>query len=499
MSTRTKKLSSDSLTDKSDILSILESIDSMFEIYQNVFNSYTQDALMLAITTEAEMLLLKLNVMVERWKVHLPFKEATTINFYSWGKKIMQMANAIGEDELAGDSDMELKQYCPTKHFLLDLYECLDESSSGKGSAPYFADPDVIKFVNEQAKLQAKIKKKWGDYRFKISALVPHKLDDRLNGVFQPMANHEDDIRTTCYTVLRKLSAVLYELYDTPRGKISHDQFARLAQRVMEEKEYGVPKQAVEHEVKEKKNAIPEDQWEAYCEGEIKAAIDLIKEMKLESKVFGYLGRDKTILENPAGFGRYLWSVRNDISKVDLRNLIELLYRVAYLGMDREQQADEELAVADDAVAARPKDAEGILRERKAARLFKPRLPNFFDRRLAGNKAAIERYYATLHHCGFYIGRALTKAEKNDPDERCYEGWKWKHLREAFVKLGFIRADSPKKGFADHLADVFSFLVSTSVQRGFNDRGGYNDSNATYRIITDMVSEFKEVADLMDD
>ena len=65
--------------------------------------------------------------------------------------------------------------------------------------------------------------------------------------------------------------------------------------------------------------------------------------------------------------------------------------------------------------------------------------------------------------------------------------------------MGFIRADSPKKGFADHLADVFSFLVSTSVQRGFNDRGGYNDSNATYRIITAMVSEFKEVADLMDD
>ena len=64
MSTRTKKLSSDSLTDKSDILSILESIDSMFEIYQNVFNSYTQDALMLAITTEAEMLLLKLNETV---------------------------------------------------------------------------------------------------------------------------------------------------------------------------------------------------------------------------------------------------------------------------------------------------------------------------------------------------------------------------------------------------------------------------------------------------
>lgn len=150
----------------------------------------------------------------------------------------------------------------------------------------------------------------------------------------------EADIRTQGYDVLSDLSAVLYDLYDAASGNISHDQFARLAERIMEEKEYGIPKvkRVVVHEVEATKNATPEDEWEAYCEGEIKASLELIKEMKFE-KVFRFLGRDKTMIDNPAGLGRYLWSVRDDISIEDLSNLIELLYRIAYLGNGCEQQA----------------------------------------------------------------------------------------------------------------------------------------------------------------
>lgn len=59
MSTHPKKPSMDNRTDKSDILSILESIETMFEVYQKVLNIYTQTSLMLSMTTEAEMLILK--------------------------------------------------------------------------------------------------------------------------------------------------------------------------------------------------------------------------------------------------------------------------------------------------------------------------------------------------------------------------------------------------------------------------------------------------------
>lgn len=140
------------------------------------------------------------------------------------------------------------------------------------------------------------------------------------------------------------------------------------------------------------------------------------------------------------------------------------------------------------------KDAESICRKRKAAKLQKPLLPKFFSAKLSGNEAAVEKYYETLHHCGFYIGRPLTADEKRDTEARTYAGWKWTHLRDAFVRLGFFRSDSSIRGFAQHLADVFPYLTMANIQRGFNSRGGYVDSNATATIIGEMEFEFEEVA-----
>lgn len=490
----------DSHNDRSDILSILESIESMFEVCRRVHNSYTQAGLMLSITSEAEMLLLKLRVMQERWKTHLPFKEASNINFYSWGKKIEQIAKAVAGVEQSADSDYSLDKYCPSKHYLLDLYECLDESLSQTGGTTYYAETSVTKFISEENRIRSKISKKWNEYSDRFSALVPRELNEHLGSVFASIADREPNIRLTCNAVLQKLSTTLYDLYDTPNDRISPDLFARLADRVVGEEEYGgrKAKSTVEHEVNEIKNDTPDDEWEARREEGIKVAVKLVKNMTLGSKVFNFLGRDKTMLDNPAGFRRFLWSVRNNISKSDLYNLIELLYRIAYLSRDRKQQAaaaesTPELLAEQDA-QSEPKDAESICRKRKAAKLQKPLLPKFFSAKLSGSEAAVERYYETLHHCSFYIGRPLTADEKRDTEAHTYAGWKWTHLRDAFVRLGFFRSDSSKRGFAQHLADVFPHLTMTNIQRGFNSRGGYVDSNATATIIGEMEFEFEEVA-----
>ncbi len=501
MSTHQKKLSMDSYDDRSDILSILESIESMFEVCRCVHNSYTQAGLMLSITSEAEMLLLKLRVMQERWRTHLPFKEASNINFYNWGKKIEQIAKAVAGVEQTTDSDYSLDKYCPSKHYLLDLYECLDESPSRTGGTPYYAETSVTKFISEENRIRSKISKKWNEYSDRFSALVPRELNEHLGSVFASIADREPNIRLTCNAVLQKLSTALYALYDTPNGRISPDLFARLADRVVGEEEYGgrKAKSTVEHEVNEIKNDTPDDEWEARREEEIKVAVDLVKDMTLGSKVFSFLGRDKTMLDNPAGLGRFLWSVRNNISKGDLYNLIELLYRIAYLSRDREQQATVAVETVSETSAeqdaqSEPKDAESIRRKRKATKLQTPLLPKFYSTKLSANEAAVEKYYETLHHCGYYIGRTLTANEKRDPDACTYAGWKWTHLRDAFVRLGFFRSDSSKRGFAQHLADVFPYLTMTNIQRGFNSRGTYVDSNATATIIGEMEFEFEEVA-----
>lgn len=490
----------DNTMDRSDIQSILESIDSMFGLCQQVLNSYTQTALLLSITSEAEMLLLKLRVMEQRWGIHLPFKEASKVDFYGWSKRVEQMAQVVGGADVAGESEISLDENCPSKHYLLDLYECLDESPSHTpGGASYYADPNVQKFIAEQTRIRKQIVRKWKNYRNQFNELVPRELNEHLGEVIKPLSEQGVNIRMTCHTVLRELSDALYRLYNTPRGNISRDQFARLAERVMEEDEYEGrrARRTVEHDVNDIKNNTPEDEWEARRDEEIKVAIDLIKDIRLGSKVFSFLGRDKTMFDNPAGLGRFLWSVRNDISNYDLYNLLELLYRIAYLSRDREQQAAAAKEEAAKLLQSDSKDAESVRKRRAATPLCKPRLPNFYNEKLAGNELAVESYYETLHHCGYYIGRVLLPDEKSDPDQRCYDGWKWKHLRDAFVKLGFFKADSNKKAFAEHLAEVFPYLEATNIQRGFNSRGGYTDPNAVHRIITDMIAEFEEVKELM--
>ncbi len=499
MSTHSKKQSIDNRIDKSDILSILESIESMFEVYQKVLNIYTQTSLMLSMTTEAEMLILKLQVMQERWKIHPPFKEAISVDFYVWSRKIENMAKAIGGVEASGDEGFSIDEYCPSKHYLLDLYECLDESPSHIGGLPYYAESNVTKFIAEQSRLRNKLVRKWKEYQSEFSDLVPRKLEKHLGGVYKPLAEGGVTIKMTCHTVLSDLSVALYNLYDITYGRISGDQFARLASRVFEEEDYGGRnvKSDVEHEVNEMKNSTPEDQWESRREEEIRVSIDLVKYLKLESKVFNFLGRDKTMLDNPAGMGRFLWSVRHNISKSDLNNLFELHYRIAYLSKDRESQTVAERAATTESSQPEPKDAEGVYRKRKDTPPQKPSLPKFFNEKLASNESAVDCFYEILHHCGFYIGRTLLPSEKKDAGQRCYEGWKWSHLREAFVRMDFFRADSSKKGFAEYLADVFPYLSATNIQRSFNSRGGYVDTNATHRIIQEMVNEFEDVVDML--
>ena len=66
MSIPFKKQNTDKKQDKSDVLSLLMVIKRMFEMSQEVLNTHSQTALMLSVTLEAQMLLMKLQVMKER-------------------------------------------------------------------------------------------------------------------------------------------------------------------------------------------------------------------------------------------------------------------------------------------------------------------------------------------------------------------------------------------------------------------------------------------------
>jgi hypothetical protein len=326
--------------------------------------------------------------------------------------------------------------------------------------------------------------------------------DPVVADLLRPITGCNMAISTTCGEVLKDLAKALYELYEMPKDVIKKDQFVRLAERVVNEPEYGGSKAQSDarREVNNLKNTTPEEDWPRRIEEEINASGNRISDMKYGSMVLRYLSHNYNINNNYGGLGRFLNTFRRDISETELNNLMKQLFRIIYLREDKEQleAAREEEQVSAQPNAGSRKDARAIFNERKTTKPCTPKLPNFFSEKLANNAAALECYYATLHHCGFYIGRTLLKQEKKDPESSRYEGWKWKHLREAFVKLDFIAADSPKKGFAKHIAAVFPCLEFTNIQRGFNSRGGYyEDEKASKRIISDIIAEFQPVKDLM--
>lgn len=508
MSNPTKRPSTSRQQDKSDVLSLLLSIESMYQACQTVLNTYTQTTLLLSITIEAQMLLMKLQVMKERWLYHLPFKEASTVDFYDWSKKVEKMGRGLWTADEDADAGEVMPEYCPSKHFMLDLYEKFQEEQiPDRDDAGYFCELNISKFIAAQDKMRKQITKHWKMYQYEFSDMIARHIDGRIGDVLQPLEGKSVVIRMTCCEVLQELSKMLYQLYEMPSGIIQRDQFARLAERVISESEYGGKKAQfnARRDLEYLKNITPEEEWEERCEDEIDASIEVINEMKYGCKAFHYLGRSYDIKGHYSGLGRFLNSVRRDISEEELADLLEQLFRLLYFREDLEKiriaaqsiEAEEPTSPSVPIPLTSQKDSRAVYLKRKNTKLAMPKLPYYFHEQLAENNEARQEFYQTLHRCGFYIGRILVEEEKRDSEINCYNGWKWSHLREAFMNIGLIRKDTPKKSFAEYLAAVFPYLSADSVKRGFNNRGTIPDQAAFNRIVREIQGEFKPVIEII--
>lgn len=482
--------------DKSDVLSLLLSIEGIYMACQNVLNTYTQTVLMLSVTIEAQMLLMKLRVMEDRWRFHLPFKEGCSVDFYDWGKKVEDMGQSLAGFNKDGHKDRVLPEFCPSKHFLLDLYEMLpDESSFLSFDKPYYSVPNISSLIDGQDKIRLQLTKHWKTYKAKFSDLIACKVDERIGEVLHPLSEKGVVIRMACCEVLQQLATELYRLDEMPSGRISPTLFARLAERVLTEEGYNGQKaqKAARRYVDNLRNTTPEEEWNERREEAISASVSLINEMKYGRKVSSYLAKSHNLKGHYAGFGRFLHSFRGEITKEELYELMVQLYRIFYLNEDADQQESPDPVDTADVAQHPPKDAQSVFRKRLSVTPTRPKLPIFFSEALAVNPQGVDMFYDTLHHCGFFIGRTLLPDEKENPQKKCYDGWKWKHVREALIHLKFVRPDSPKKGLAEYLAEVFPYLSATSVKRSFNSRGIYEDPLVFKRKVDEIIAEFKHI------
>lgn len=501
-----KKQSSVKPLDKSDVLSILESIESMYQSYMKVMNVYAQTTLLLSITIESFMLFLKLRVMRDRWTYHLPFKEASTVDFYDWSKKFEKMSQNLGGN---AESTDDVTPYCPSKHFMLDLYEILPDKAPSTPDDTYYLEQNVAKLISAQDRICKLITRQWTEYNIKFSDMVIRQFKEEISGLLESVNDISGSIRATCQDVFRELSYELNKLYEMPSGVIPRESFERLAQRVISEPEYGGRKAqaAARREVDELRNTTPVDEWEKRRRDNINTSLDVISEMKYGRRVFDFMRRNFNLEKQYAEFGKYLYSVRRNIGTEELSFLMEQLFRILYLSQETvtpEPASSVEQTVTTQREpgvqpAPNPKDAQAVYQRRLDIKPEYPRLPPYFNQAFQTHPQAVQQFYDIFHHCGFYIGRVLLDNEKRNRNINYYAGWKWKHVREAFINLKFILPDSPKNALADYLESVFPYLDANNVKRGFNSRGTYENATIFNSIVHNIEEEFQCVKKMLEE
>lgn len=491
MSTTKKRPQSDSQQDKSNVLSLLQAIERIFHLCQDVLNNYTQTALALSLTIEAHMLLLKLRVMRERWQYHLPFKEACKVDFEEWGRKVEKMSRYF--NALEDDDSEEISEYCPSKHFLLDLYDVLQENPEKEDHHPYYKETVISKFLAMQDQIRQEITETWVTYYkdlFSDQVLSHLEAEKHLD---LDLLREDYALGFACRDVLRDLSEELYKLSDLTEPDIQPEQFVRLAERVFSESDYAGQKarKSARHDVKEWSNSTPKRRRESTRRDEIEASVKLISEMHYGKQLAEYIGEDYEIKDHYEGLGQFLHHVRKYISVDDLADLMEQLYRIRFF---RESKELEDAALAAKVAAATSQDAADTSSPKIPQR---PKLDYFFKKELSDDEEAVSSFYDVLHRVERYMNGRFTKEEKSQLDTMRYRQWKWNHLRMAFEKSGFIQEATPKQYYAEYIEKVFPYTTVEAVKRSIQR---YNEcADGFDAIVKEIIDEFQEVREMIAD
>lgn len=497
MSTTKTQQQNDKRQDKSNVLSLLKSIERIYNLCQDVLNTYAQRALMLSLVIEAYMLLLKLKVMGERWQLHLPFKEACKVKFDKWAKKIEKMGRSFS-DSGSGDDSEPIDEYCPSKHFLLDLYDSLPENTEEKGYSPYYKETSINRFLATQDQMRQVIADQWQSYyKQRFSDHVVNKLGEEEGLVLDILRDDDEAIADACRDVLLDLSVELYKLNELTEPDIQPEQFVRLAERVFYESDYAGrdARKNARRDVKQWKNKTPKNRREVTRKGEIDASIKIIRDMKPYGPLLAdYIGEDYEIKGHSEGLGQFLHHVREDISVENLTDLMEQLYRIRFFRDNKEIEDAEKVAKL---TAETSKTTEGDTQPSPKKISERPKLDHFFKMELSRDADATSVFYDILHRCERYMHGRFTKEEKENLDTEMYKRWKWNHLRVAFEKLGFIEEGTAKESFAKYIEKVFpnqtAEAVKRSIQRYKETATGFDS------IVEEIVFEFEDVKEMIED
>lgn len=508
----------DKTTYRSDILSVLENIETLFRTSQNVLSSHARNGLLFSVAMESRLLALKLATTASRWRVHIPFKEACRVNFIEWAKKTEQMSQYLSDLDTDAET-MEVNVYCPDKHFLLDLYTRylsetpdLDGESEPKDRTPYYLETDMGKFILSQELLHRSLSERWLDYLEEFSELAARHIvtdaagpsvSDAVPTAFKNSASVSDtgisvnflecqiddmgdekNIRLVSSLALRELSDRLYELNRSLERSFTSDHFIRLADRILTEREYGGPdiRAKVRAEIAQWKNSTPDEEIESSREEKMRQSYENIVAMKFRRNFQAYVRNYTPDMEQKKNaIGKFLFHCRREITEEELREFMTELFRIIYLRRDQQKESVE-------------RDSAGPLPSPPAGESPADKDPDIYlSNRLSARPEACRKFYELLKSADPYICHNLNLRQRKDPSVNKYEGWTWWHLKRAFLKQGFLMSGLSDKDFFTFLSLIFPGRSYSAISKGY-----YRHAHGPSDGITERVKEeFRVVEEML--
>lgn len=472
----TSNTADDRCPDSSDVLSLLYVIERLYENSRHVIASHSAAAILLSMAVELQMLLTKLLAMHRRWNVHLPFKEACSVDFTLWSSKAAQMAEEI----LSGDW-----RYClytdkdiPSCHCLVDLYDqAISRTEITADSNAHIVETDAKQMLSRRATMQEALNGQRAQCVDAITQIVTAQLSSKYSLNLTVLSDLLT-VRKVCSSLLRDLSDLLQQIHDQLVKFINAQEYERLADRILFEAEYEGPKARREARevVVNWRNGVPVRLLDSERKKQIELAKEEIRKTKYGVKLEQYVDLDDDFQKQRSEFGRFLFNRRREISRTELRQLILLVYCVYYY----QQDAYETIGKGTVSIP----DTQSPIKY--------PALPADFQQALRDCGAAVTLFYETLEKIEPFINGG--KPAGSTPEMLAnYKDWTWYHLQAAFERLGFLPKGSSKAGLARFLNSRFSHRTVESIQRSLYRNTNTNSPN----IVADVVKEFRPVRSLI--
>ena len=330
--------------EKSDMLTMLENLERMFDAVRYCFNLEARELLMKAMAFEAWTLAVKLELMQKRWEVYLPFEESADVDFGTWCEKARVWHKFIDDHVLKNKRN---PWYEPSVCFWSDLYKL---TVTYQGFSYKLEDPPVLRSNDEFPEY---------DYRnvnlylfqgacvladmmidkqhvAKISSDCVNMQKEQYEMMKSCVLNSKEGLRAEKKDVSLGVEAVdqdtdwykqgtfwyladmLDRIENFLNSQLSDEQYERLSNLMS----IGMRKETdSDSQFTQWKSSLPQSQVPKKAQQKKQELRKELFEMRFGEELAEYINLDAPFLENNADFGRFLFKNRKKLEREEVKKV----------------------------------------------------------------------------------------------------------------------------------------------------------------------------------